>query len=325
MGDQTTSDAARLNVPLLLNGPRLGFGCAHLHGGRRRIQSLRLVDAAIDSGVTYFDVARLYGHGAAEGILGEAMRGRRERFFVTSKAGILPTVHPLSQRLRDRAARALRVAPPMRGLVPEPVVPHPEFGVFEPARVRSSVETSLSELQTDHLDLLLLHECRPADATSPALVELLHQLVEEGKIRAWGVATDPSSTLGIVAAPPPGLAALQFAHSVFESNHSAIRQASQLPIILHSTLGAAYARLVAALGISADLRARAQDLGVDPDDTGRLASGMLAAALAENADGVVLFSASSPDHIATNVQALTTPPAEIRAILALVERYRALT
>ncbi len=59
---------------------RLGLGCARLGSARQGIgwrESVRLVHAAVDHGVRYFDTADAYGAGASERVLGRALRGRR--------------------------------------------------------------------------------------------------------------------------------------------------------------------------------------------------------------------------------------------------------
>ncbi len=88
------------NLPL---SSRLGFGCGSVMGRVGRAQSLRAIASAVDAGVTHFDVARLYGYGEAEAVLGEALRGRRDRVVIASKFGLVPT----------RAASALRGLKPL--------------------------------------------------------------------------------------------------------------------------------------------------------------------------------------------------------------------
>ena len=49
--------------------------------------SLRAIDVALDAGVNFYDTADVYGMGHSEELLGRAMKGRRDRFFVASKIG----------------------------------------------------------------------------------------------------------------------------------------------------------------------------------------------------------------------------------------------
>ena len=79
--------------------PALSFG-AGTFGGRGPLfsawgdtgteQARRMVDMALDAGVTMFDSADVYSDGASEEVLGLALKGRRDRALISTKAG-LPT------------------------------------------------------------------------------------------------------------------------------------------------------------------------------------------------------------------------------------------
>lgn len=110
-----------------------------------------------DHGINLIDTAPIYGYGRAEEIIGKAMRqhGRREAFFVATKAGL----------------------------------EWKEQGVFansDPARLRQEFEDSLRRLGTDYVDLYQIHW---PDTTIPVerAAEVLRALYEEGRIRAIGV------------------------------------------------------------------------------------------------------------------------------------------
>ena len=67
-------------VPFAASGlgvSRLGFGCAPVMGKVGRRQALDAMACAFELGVTHFDIARSYGFGDAEAVLGEFVRGRR--------------------------------------------------------------------------------------------------------------------------------------------------------------------------------------------------------------------------------------------------------
>lgn len=99
--------------------PRLGMGTWYMgEDGARRGQELAAIGLGLDSGMTLIDTAEMYGSGASEELVGEAIRGRREEVFVVSK--VLP--HNAS-----RAGTAL------------------------------AAERSLARLGTDRIDLYLLH------------------------------------------------------------------------------------------------------------------------------------------------------------------------
>ena len=91
-----------------------------------------------------------------------------------------------------------------------------QTGRFSPDEVRASLETSLAELRLECVDILLLHECRPADLATAGLMELLEGLVREGKMRYFGIATDADSTRVILAEKPEFAPIVQLANNPLE-------------------------------------------------------------------------------------------------------------
>lgn len=295
-------------VGLVLNAApagalRLGFGCAGLAGGRYRAQSLRLLETALDCGVTYFDVARMYGEGTAENVLGEALRGRRERLFITSKAGILPPPRSLPVRVARRASLYLSRMPGVGGRLRRPT-PQPRLGVFAQGELRRSVETSLRQLGTDYLDALLLHELTPDEEARHGAYATASALVREGKIRTFGIATGIEATLGLLdVQPAPPI--IQVPNSVWARNLERLPPGQGALTVTHSLLSRRFAELSARLARDEALARRlgaASD--VDPHDVAAFAQVLLAHALRVNPDGVVLFSSSQPERIRANVQAI---------------------
>src|SRR2546423_15085185 len=76
--------------PNLMEVSRLGFGCVKLTTHRDRRDAVRILEQAFGLGITHFDVARAYGFGRAEYILGEFLRGKRDRVTVATKFGLAP-------------------------------------------------------------------------------------------------------------------------------------------------------------------------------------------------------------------------------------------
>lgn len=116
-------------------------------GERDRAAEVAALRSGIDLGLTLIDTAEMYGEGAAEEIVAEAIEGQRDRVFLVTK------VYP------HNASR--------RGL---------------PA----ACERSLKRLRTDVIDLYLLH-WRTADAPLGETVAAFEKLRDAGKIRRWGV------------------------------------------------------------------------------------------------------------------------------------------
>ncbi|GAB3210353.1 aldo/keto reductase [Nocardia tengchongensis] len=143
--------------------PALSFG-AGTFGGRGELfsawgdtdarQARRLVDIGLEAGVTLFDTADVYSDGASEEVLGEAIRGRRDRVLISTKATL-------------------------------PTGPGPADAGSGRGRLISAVEGSLRRLGIDHIDLFQLHAF---DAGTPVeeVLSALDALVRAGKIRYVG-------------------------------------------------------------------------------------------------------------------------------------------
>jgi aryl-alcohol dehydrogenase-like predicted oxidoreductase len=117
-------------------------------------QSLAIVDAALDAGITLFDTADIYGQGTSEDFIGRALEGRRNRVLIATKFG-----KPMDERPEER-----------RGT---------------PAYIRAACDASLRRLRTDVIDVYQMHE---PDEETPIEETLgaLDELVQAGKVRAIG-------------------------------------------------------------------------------------------------------------------------------------------
>jgi aryl-alcohol dehydrogenase-like predicted oxidoreductase len=119
--------------------------------------ALRLVDEAVEGGVTLFDTSPNYGAGRSERLLGEALSGKRDRAVLVTKFGHRPDGSD-------------------------------DFSV---GWFRESLDQSLRRLRTDHLDVLLLHNPAPAMyAGTDPLWEALEAARVAGKIRHFGASLD---------------------------------------------------------------------------------------------------------------------------------------
>ncbi|MET3666624.1 aldo/keto reductase [Caulobacter sp. 1776] len=142
-----------------LKVPALSFG-AGTFGGQGPLFSAwgdtdvagarRMIDIALDAGLTLFDTADVYSNGASEEILGAALEGRRDQALISTKLGL-----PMGDGPLDAGAARHRLA---RG-----------------------VEAALKRLRTDRIDLLQLHAF---DGTTPVEETLaaLDDLVRAGKV-----------------------------------------------------------------------------------------------------------------------------------------------
>jgi aryl-alcohol dehydrogenase-like predicted oxidoreductase len=264
---------------------RLGFGCAPVMGKVGKRQALDAMACAFDLGVTHFDIARSYGFGDAEAVLGEFIRGRRDRVTVASKFGIVPPVLSRLQRLARPVVRPL-----LKGLAPfRQKVRNASAGLlaarcFDLAYARQCLETTLRNLGTERLDIYLLHE--PDLDTLSGESELrgfLDDSVRAGRIRAWGMGHPHAH--GAVATDGGGRV-LQFEAPA--SSEDGWVPSSEEPRFLFATRP-----------LGGGALARGGQLGLDP-----LQFAMAWAGAAVGEHGAIVAGMFDRKHIAQNVQAI---------------------
>jgi hypothetical protein len=282
-----------------------------------RDESLRLLEAAFDAGLTHYDVARSYGYGEAESALGDFLARRRDEVTVTTKLGLEPPPRSRGLAFAKLAARkTVAAAPPLRRLARRGAAHLVKSGRFAVADARLSLEASLRELRTDYVDLLLLHECRPEDL-SEELLEFLRSSVRAGRVRAFGIATQVGASRAIVAGSPEFARVVQVGNSVTAAAVDSAPELWRSGVITHSALEGldAVHRHVTESGDRASRWSSA--VGADCSDRGVLASLMLSWACFANATGVVLFSSRHTANIRANAAIdLSQPRNEQAARLA---------
>ncbi len=152
----------------LPNVSKLVFGCMGLGGAWNKdaITSAHLqqthscIDAAIEGGINFFDHADIYTLGKAEHVFGQALAERpelREQMYIQSKCGI---------RFADDK--------------------HPQRYDFSADWIERSVEGSLKRLNTDYLDVLMLHRPDPLMEVEE-VAQVFSCLKESGKVRHFAV------------------------------------------------------------------------------------------------------------------------------------------
>jgi aryl-alcohol dehydrogenase-like predicted oxidoreductase len=151
----------------------IGFGAWALGstwwGKITRGEGVNLIERALDLGITFFDTGDTYGNGRGETVLAKAFKGRRDQVVIGTKFGYDFYTDPDAKRgQRER--------------------PHnwtPEF-------IRFALEQSLKRLDTDYVDLWMLHNPRLDAIQRDDVFELLERLKAEGKIRAYGASLGPA-------------------------------------------------------------------------------------------------------------------------------------
>ena len=172
---------------------RIGFGCVKLGSashGRTERSDVRLIEEAIDRGVRTFDTADVYGSGSSERILGRGIRHHRAEVVIATKAGYV-------FRPRSRVEQSARkVGHRVRAMLPSgqggSATASPGGGSyaqqdFSPQHLRRALDASLRRLGTDYVDVFQLHG--PPRAL-PGLLAELHDLVDSGKVRRFGVGAE---------------------------------------------------------------------------------------------------------------------------------------
>ncbi|MGY1886091.1 aldo/keto reductase [Blastococcus sp. SYSU DS0753] len=155
--------------------------------GRRRT----MLSEAYDLGFRHFDVAPLYGLGAAESELGE-FAAHRPDCIITTKVGLAPGRFGQVLSSVQRPLRwGLQRSPRLRQLVRARGGSGGTNVTLTPESVRSSVESSLKRLQVERLDYLLLHE-HPAKEVADDVWDVVQRLISRGDIGSFGVSGSPA-------------------------------------------------------------------------------------------------------------------------------------
>ena len=129
-------------------------------------EALEIVQKSLEAGCNFFDTAPGYGGGRSEELLGEGLKAVRGDVIICTKFGHTP------QGVTD-------------------------FGTHA---VRPSIEASMRRLQTDYLDIVLMHNPprEMMDGKASSQYEEFEQLKAEGKIRAYGVSLDWREEIDLV-------------------------------------------------------------------------------------------------------------------------------
>lgn len=197
-------------------------------------QSLRSFACAWDHGIRHFDIARHYGMGEAERVLGEFLQGRRSECLVATKFGyptrrlssferaIFPALR-LASGVTSRASRMLG----------KNSKPRPRFSA---ALLASSVADSLRQLRTDYLDIVYLHDASAEELSDPELASAAQKLLTSGAVRTFGLCADASTVHQVAKQPPSWLTAFQCDADPFRQNPD-LPSASPQPLVFNHPFG----------------------------------------------------------------------------------------
>ena len=238
--------------------PTLGQGTWNMGEDRRRRRAeIAALNLGLDLGMRLIDTAEMYADGGAEKIVGAAIAGRRDEVFLVSK--VLP----------EHATR--------RGTI-------------------AACERSLKRLDTDRIDLYLLH-WREQEVELAEVLEAFTALVRAGKIRHWGMSNfDVEDMQELVRLP--GGKAVAANQVMYNLNRRGIEhdllpwcRRRRIPVMAYSPLDEG--RLVRSL----DLERIAQQLGATPSQVA------LAWLLRQN-NVIAIPKSASEAHVRENFAAL---------------------
>ncbi len=160
--------------------------------------AIRLLNEALDLGLTFIDTARAYG--TSEELIGKALKHRRKEYVLATKLSPIRTEDLSNSGLRDR--------------------------------VRASVAESLRNLQTDWIDLLLIHSAPTGVIeSSDALLNFMNELRQEGSVRYVGASVYEEA--GPAALRRGRFDCLQIAYSAFGRTPEALT----LPLAARTGVG----------------------------------------------------------------------------------------
>ena len=176
-----------INLDILRSGKIIGCGCSRFGGSMSEKEAIKTLHHCFNNGVIYYDVARSYGYGKAESIVGRFARDKRDKIILSSKYGIdVIKSFPLRNALASVARLVKTYVPNTTGLIRGVANNNIQKVSFSPEMVIASLDKSLSELRTDYLDTFIYHEANYSDFQNDDVKDVLSRQVEKGKIRVIG-------------------------------------------------------------------------------------------------------------------------------------------
>jgi methylglyoxal reductase len=158
----------------------VGFGAwalgGWMWGGTKKNDPEGAIRAAIDHGINLIDTAPMYGYGHSEELVGDALRGLRDKVVLATKCGMV-WYKKEGDKFFDSDEHGAAESEQKR-----------KYEVYinlRPAMIRHEIEESLRRLKTDRIDLYQTHWQDSTTKTEDTMAELV-KLKQEGKIRAIG-------------------------------------------------------------------------------------------------------------------------------------------
>src|SRR6186997_3344753 len=167
----------------------IGLGCMGMSFGygppKDKHEMIALLSAAVESGVTFFDTAEVYGPFANEDLVGEGLAPFREQVVIATKFGF---------KLDPKSGRSIGVD-------------------SRPEHIKEVAEASLKRLRTDSIDLFYQHRVDP-EVPIEDVAGAVKDLIAEGKVKHFGLSEAGVQTIRRAHALQP-VTALQSEYSLW--------------------------------------------------------------------------------------------------------------
>jgi D-threo-aldose 1-dehydrogenase len=303
----------KIKLPSGRTTTNLGFGCAGLlriptAGGRER-----LLQTALDEGITHFDVARMYGLGQAEGILGSALKSLGNRVTVATKFGLPYAtatgggagMQSIARWLINKSPALKRTIRKLSTRAPSPTQEPATPNHYTIEELDKSLDLSLQQLQRGQVDILFLHAPGIHGIIAEDMAAALQQKKSSGKIGAFGISGYRAEMEHYLKTRPEVCGdAIQYHYSCLEKGPEG-QPLSYAFTGMFSVIDGTLEPLAKFLSRNKSFTLTWSDrLGLELKSPENIGIVILAIALTLNPQGIVLFFTSRPERLRQIVRQL---------------------
>jgi aryl-alcohol dehydrogenase-like predicted oxidoreductase len=227
----------------------IGMGCSgigkSLHH-RDDEESLKTLSKAFESGINFFDTAPNYSNGESEILIAGALGVYRDKIIISTKVGTTSTtIGKLAKKIKPYLKPVKNILNPLKYSLPN-IYKSQRRHDFSADFIIKTVEGSLRRLQTDYVDLLLLHHPSDEILELGDFCKTFEILKSQGKIRFFGISCD-SVEHAFLSLKLPNISAVQVELSMIDQEPIS----ELLPMALEKNIGV-IARLPLGKGLLAD-------------------------------------------------------------------------